>query len=187
MMMRSITTMMTRTRTRTRTRMKMMWWAQPSLPRSCCHHPICPSTHCRFPLLKKCTTIIIISSLSLPWALSFFTVGPWGLRALFIRYNYCPSKEPTFYITKFGRKLILTSNRYVSETKRDSNDPLVPKFSWKWSCATLSPSFGLFQSKKPLCPVWRSVRRFVQWVCPGVHPGVRPGVCPGVCPSSSSL
>ena len=61
---------------------------------------------------------------------------------------------------KFGRTAISTLNGRISETKRDFLDPLVPKFSydrglsptlsWKWPSATLSPSFGLFQSEKPL-------------------------------------
>ena len=61
---------------------------------------------------------------------------------------------------KFGRTAIPTLNGRISETKRDFLDPLVPKFSydrglsptlsWKWPSATLSPSFGLFQSEKPL-------------------------------------
>ena len=65
-----------------------------------------------------------------------------------------------FYIVKFGRTAIPTLNGRISETKRDFLDPLVPKFSydrglsptlsWKWPSATLSPSFGLFQSEKPL-------------------------------------
>ena len=68
--------------------------------------------------------------------------------------------EPKFYYVEFGRTAIPTSNGHISETKRDFLDPLVPKFSydrglsptlsWKWPSATLSPSFGLFQSEKPL-------------------------------------
>ena len=68
--------------------------------------------------------------------------------------------EPKSYYVKFGRTAIPTSNGHISETKRDFLDPLVPKFSydwglsptlsWKWPSATLSPSFGLFQSEKPL-------------------------------------
>ena len=74
--------------------------------------------------------------------------------------NYGPLTEPKIYIVKFGRTAISTLNGRISETKRDFLDPLVPKFSydrglsptlsWKWPSATLSPSFGLFQSEKPL-------------------------------------
>ena len=74
--------------------------------------------------------------------------------------NYCPLTEPKFYIVKSGRTQIPTSNGHISETKRGILDPLVPKFfsrrglssplSWKWANVTLSPSFGLFQSEKPL-------------------------------------
>ena len=61
-----------------------------------------------------------------------------------------------FYIVKSALTQIPTSNGHISETKRAILDPLVPKFSsdrglsptlsWKWPSATLSPSFGLFQS-----------------------------------------
>ena len=64
--------------------------------------------------------------------------------------------EPKSYYVEFGRTAIPTSNGHISETKRAILDPLVPKFSydrglsptlsWKWPSATLSPSFGLFQS-----------------------------------------
>ena len=74
--------------------------------------------------------------------------------------NYGPLTEPKFYIVKSGRTQIPTSNGHISETKRGILDPLVPKFfsrrglsstlSWKWANVTLSPSFGLFQSEKPL-------------------------------------
>ena len=74
--------------------------------------------------------------------------------------NYGPLTEPKIYIVKFGHTAIPTLNGRISETKRDFLDPLVPKFSydrglsptlsWKWPSATLSPSFGLFQSEKPL-------------------------------------
>ena len=74
--------------------------------------------------------------------------------------NYGPLTEPKFYIVKSGRTQIPTSNDHISETKRGILDPLVPKFfsrrglsstlSWKWANVTLSPSFGLFQSEKPL-------------------------------------
>ena len=68
--------------------------------------------------------------------------------------------NPKFYIAKSGWAQISTSNDHISETKRNILDPLVPKFSshwglspapsWKWPSSTLSPSFGLFQSEKPL-------------------------------------
>ena len=74
--------------------------------------------------------------------------------------NYGPLTEPKIFIVKFDCTAIPTSNDHISETKRDFLDPLVPKFSydrglsptlsWKWPSATLSPSFGLFQSEKPL-------------------------------------
>ena len=74
--------------------------------------------------------------------------------------NYGPLTEPKFYIVKSGLTQIPTSNGHISETKRGILDPLVPKFfsrrglssplSWKWANVTLSPSFGLFQSEKPL-------------------------------------
>ena len=74
--------------------------------------------------------------------------------------NYGPLTEPKFYIVKSALTQIPTSNGHISETKRAILDPLVPKFSsdrglsptlsWKWPSATLSPSFGLFQSEKPL-------------------------------------
>ena len=74
--------------------------------------------------------------------------------------NYGPLTEPKSYYVEFGRTAIPTSNGHISETKRAILDPLVPKFSydrglsptlsWKWPSATLSPSFGLFQSEKPL-------------------------------------
>ena len=70
--------------------------------------------------------------------------------------NYGLLTEPKFYIVKSALTPIPTSNGHISETKRDSLDPLVPKFfsrrglsptlSWKWPSDTLSPSFGLFQS-----------------------------------------
>ena len=72
--------------------------------------------------------------------------------------NYGPLTEPKIYIVKFGRTAIPTLNGRNSETKQDFLNPLVPKFSydrrlsptlsWKWPSATLSPSFGLFQSEK---------------------------------------
>ena len=74
--------------------------------------------------------------------------------------NYGPLTEPKIYIVKFGRTAISTLNGHFSETKWAILDPLVPKFSydwglsptfsWKWPSATLSPSFGLFQTEKPL-------------------------------------
>ena len=67
-----------------------------------------------------------------------------------------PCKAVTNY---YGLTQIPTSNGHISETKQGILDPLVPKFfsrrrlsptlSWKWPSATLSPSFGLFQSEKP--------------------------------------
>ena len=74
--------------------------------------------------------------------------------------NYGPLTEPKFYIVKSALTQIPTSNGHISETKRRILYPLVPKFfsrrglsptlSWKWRRATLSPSFGLFRSEKPL-------------------------------------
>ena len=59
---------------------------------------------------------------------------------------------------KIGHTAIPTLNGRISKMKRDFLNPLVPKFSydrglspthsWKWPNATLSPSFGHFQSEK---------------------------------------
>ena len=92
--------------------------------------------------------------------------------------NYGPLTEPKFYIVKSALTPIPTSNGHISETKRGILYPLVPKFfsrrglsttlSWKWPSATLSPSFGLFQSDKALFrgvpggPRWPSLVR----ICP---------------------
>ena len=69
-------------------------------------------------------------------------------------------QNPNIAKRKMGTTQIWTSNGHISETKRGILDPLVPKFfsrrglsstlSWKWANVTLSPSFGLFQSEKPL-------------------------------------
>ena len=63
-------------------------------------------------------------------------------------------------MVKIARTGISTSNGHNFQTKKDIGYPLVPKFSpfrglsstlsWKWCSATLSPSFGLFQSERAL-------------------------------------
>ena len=63
-------------------------------------------------------------------------------------------------MVKSGLTPIPTSNGHISETEQAILDLLVPKFlsdgelspslSWKWPSATLSTSFGLFQSEKSL-------------------------------------
>ena len=85
------------------------------------------------------------------------------------------------YIVKSALTPIPTSNGHISETKWDFLDPLVPKFSydqglsptlsWKWPSATLSPSFGLFQSEKTLfrgVPGCSQLLSLVR-ICPRVH------------------
>ena len=53
--------------------------------------------------------------------------------------NYGPLTEPKFYIVKSALTPIPTSNGHISETKRDSLDPLVPKF---FSRRGLSPTLS---------------------------------------------
>ena len=62
------------------------------------------------------------------------------------------------------------SNGCISETKKATEDPLVPKFSyrrglsptlsWKWPRATLSPSFGPFFERNRLFRVFSGCFRF---------------------------
>ena len=95
--------------------------------------------------------------------------------------NYGPLTEPKSYYVEIDRTQISTSNGHISETKKGTGDPLAPKFSsfrglssplsWKWPSVTLSPSFGLFQSEKPLFQGvpegthWHSLAR----ICPQEH------------------
>ena len=91
--------------------------------------------------------------------------------------NYGPLTEPISYYVEIVRTQISTSN---GQTKKGTGDPLAPKFysfrglssplSWKWPSVTLSPSFGLFQSEKPLfrgVPGWSQLVSLVR-ICPRV-------------------